>query len=283
MNGNGNNYSAFVIDRFWVIRNQGYSTTPTTNIIFGYDDGERTTAGNTITQGSLGAQRFNSALGTWDLVFGRGTDNYPTLTVSGVAANTTNFYQSWTLTDGMYPLPVQLINFVATVTDIGYVALDWQTESEVHNDYFEVERSGDGQVWEILTKTAGAGNSTALLRYHALDESPYPGRSYYRLRQVDVGGRSSYSSIRLVDRSESSAQALVIYPNPVSSEVTLLGSKAELVDIKFYSILGQDVGASTSILDSNEESLTIDVTRLSIGMYILKTRTSVSKMYKCRE
>lgn len=55
------NNSAFVIDRFWMIASQNYSTTPTGLLSFGYDDLERSASGNTIAPRTLRAQYYNTS------------------------------------------------------------------------------------------------------------------------------------------------------------------------------------------------------------------------------
>jgi hypothetical protein len=45
---------------------------------------------------------------------------------------------------------------------------------------------------------------------------------YYRLRQVDLDGTASYSSVRVVQRALSSP--LVLFPNPAQEATTLAGA-----------------------------------------------------------
>lgn len=90
------------------------------------------------------------------------------------------------------PLPIELVNFTA-VPNGKQVDLHWQTATEINNDYFTIERSQDGVETTIVATVPGAGNSNALLRYAAIDPSPLPGTSFYRLKQTDYNGTFSYS------------------------------------------------------------------------------------------
>ena len=56
------------------------------------------------------------------------------------------------------PLPVELLNFNAEKNNRA-VDLSWQTASEHNNDFFTVERSADGYIFEPLTFVKGAENS----------------------------------------------------------------------------------------------------------------------------
>lgn len=87
------------------------------------------------------------------------------------------------------PLPIELINFnVNSENDI--VHINWKTLTETNNDYFEVQRSLDGKTWKTISKVKGAGNSNDIIDYEEIDRSPYPGISYYKLKQVDYDGKS---------------------------------------------------------------------------------------------
>lgn len=84
-------------------------------------------------------------------------------------------------------LPIELLDFTATV-DRGIVDINWSTASQVNNNYFTIERSQDGYMWENLEEIKGAGNSTSTLTYNTKDPKPYLGTSYYRLSQTDYDG-----------------------------------------------------------------------------------------------
>lgn len=89
------------------------------------------------------------------------------------------------------PFPIDLINFDAKTNTNG-IQLHWSTATEINNDYFTLERSIDGNNWEILAYVEGAGNSNQQLNYEYTDEYPYHGISYYRLKQTDFDGKFEY-------------------------------------------------------------------------------------------
>ena len=92
------------------------------------------------------------------------------------------------------PLPITLLNF--TVTKQGDNAqLNWATSSEENNKGFEIQRSTDQSTWTVLNFIAGAGNSQTEKDYQYLDQNLPAGTYYYRLRQVDYDGNSSFSKI----------------------------------------------------------------------------------------
>jgi len=86
-------------------------------------------------------------------------------------------------------LPIELLNFNITYQkDDQKVFLDWQTASELNNEFFTIERSINGNDWEEINKIDGAGNSSSLLSYWEVDNNPHKEISYYRLnKQILMG------------------------------------------------------------------------------------------------
>lgn len=112
-------------------------------------------------------------------------------------------------------LPIELLDFNAKpANDI--VDLSWVTGSEHGNDYFTVERSRDGGTFEEVLLLSGAGNSAQQVHYEAQDPKPLDGVSYYRLRQTDLDGSSTWSPVVAVERRR--AIGLSVYPNPLVGE-----------------------------------------------------------------
>ena len=88
-------------------------------------------------------------------------------------------------------LPVELVEFNARPRGSA-VELDWITASEQNSATFTVERSMDGTDYEPVLTRPGAGYSAVTLHYTDLDPWPLDGHSYYRLRQTDTDGSTSF-------------------------------------------------------------------------------------------
>jgi hypothetical protein len=115
-------------------------------------------------------------------------------------------------------LPVLLTSFTAEMKD-EMCQLHWATSSEINNDHFTVERSTDGREFNTLMTVdskALNGNSTVNLSYGAIDDKPFGGVSYYRLKQTDLNGKNNYSDIVAVKNS--AGTSLSVYPNPSHSD-----------------------------------------------------------------
>ena len=96
---------------------------------------------------------------------------------------------------GGVALPVELLTFTVEKTSENDAFLEWSTATERDNDFFVVERSSDGWLFEEVETVPGAGNSQSVLQYEFLDKYPLTGTSYYRLKQVDYSGEVSYSDV----------------------------------------------------------------------------------------
>ena len=110
------------------------------------------------------------------------------------------------------PLPLEWLSFTAKRQGDVQVALDWATANEMNVSHFDIERSADGIVFSPVGKMNAQGDGS----YHWVDARGLPGTSFYRLRQIDFDGKSSYSPLRSVQLPTARA-ALRISPNPISN------------------------------------------------------------------
>lgn len=118
------------------------------------------------------------------------------------------------------PTPVQLTSFTGKYA-AGKSMLDWQTSQEINSDRFELFRSGDGLDFVKVASIKSSGNSNVVKNYSYLDEiSGSTGNNvYYRLKQIDIDGRATFSSI--VKLNLGSKTSFEVFPNPFSSNFTL--------------------------------------------------------------
>jgi len=155
-------------------------------------------------------------------------------------------------------VPVDLIDFTA-IKKRSSVELSWSTASEVNNQGFYVERSQNGKNWKTLGFVDGKGNTAALTAYTYTDTEPSFGLNYYRLKQQDFDGAIAWSPIRPVEFIGD----LRVFPNPVASSLTILGSG----DSSFEIINANGKRA----MQGNLTNGTIEVNDLVPGIYFLKT------------
>ncbi len=162
------------------------------------------------------------------------------------------------------PLPIELKNFRAEARR-QMVHLFWTTESETNNDYFTVERSKTGGEWEQVLQVDGAGTATSTKNYSAVDDGPFAGLSYYRLRQTDFDGTYTYSkvvSVTIEPRGE-----LEVFPNP-STGLFTVRSPFQFNQVQLLDQLGRN--AHIRVERINNREATIDGTQNTPGLYFLQ-------------
>lgn len=167
------------------------------------------------------------------------------------------------------PLPVELVSFTAAPVK-NFVRLRWATASEQGSARFVVERSAQGAIFEAVCEVAAQGTAAQPTAYAAEDARPLAGRSYYRLRQVDLDGRVAFSPVLAVRMDN---PPLGAYPNPVADRlvVDLTLAPAEACTVRVLSLTGQVLLAETLAGGRVQELL---LTGLSAGFYVLHLRTA---------
>ncbi len=177
-------------------------------------------------------------------------------------------------------LPIELLNFTAQSINGRSVKLNWQTNSEINNDYFTIERSVNGVNWQVVSIIDGAGYSSGLKDYETYDTNPISGVSYYRLKNTDVDGLFYFSQIRSVDYGKLDKETINIFPNPTLNHITINGSVNELGNVSIFTVLGQNVTLLTNLKEKTESKYVIDLSNLTPGIYYVRTKNTTSKVYK---
>ncbi|HEY1872397.1 MAG TPA: hypothetical protein VGG71_15140, partial [Chitinophagaceae bacterium] len=99
--------------------------------------------------------------------------------------------------DGCAVLPVSMFNFGGSIKN-NDAYLNWSTATESNNKGFYIERSKDGQNFASIGFVKGAGNSSKITNYTYTDyliKDLNVTTTYYRLKQVDLDGKYSYSNM----------------------------------------------------------------------------------------
>lgn len=248
-----------VVDRFWPMHADGFSTPPTATITFSYRDSEWNLGSNAITEPLLQAQRFDGA--AWTQPPGGAVD----MTANTVTTVLTNNYGVvWALVQSSSPLPVELLDFTAR-PEGDAVRCAWRTASEINNDFFTVERSTDGVSFSDVGEVQGAGNSLQLLEYGFVDRAPSSGLSYYRLRQTDLDGTEEWSAMVAVVFAEDGGPPLLVWPNPCETVLNIAGmGEAEQMSV-------MDAAGRVMIQAARLTGM-VDVSGLAAGPYSLAVR-----------
>ena len=163
---------------------------------------------------------------------------------------------------GGFPLPVTLKDAVASCQD-GKAILEWETLSEINNDFFTIEKSYDGDNWRKIAKINGSGTTTSSSVYSFEDTEVNNSLTYYRLSQTDYNG--DYEMLRVFALDCTSKTNVSVYPNPFKNE--LIVNKNNTTEVNVFNALGQKMYPSFS---ENSVSYIFNTTDFPKGVYIVQ-------------
>jgi len=220
----------------------------------------------------LTTARFNGT--SWDDRGNGGTTG--TLTAGTVTTSTTQTdYGPFTLASTSFqnPLPVELLSLDAKWKN-QTVEVNWTTASEINSDYFLIQRSASGQLFENIGSVQAAGNTTSLKDYSFFDYQPLKGTSYYRLQQFDFDGSNETSQMVAVKTRESApaSEILNLYTDPFHLNIHLViqSTQSENVKLSIVDVTGRIVLSEQHSLQSGRNALTLPAENLARGVYTVR-------------
>ena len=126
------------------------------------------------------------------------------------------------------PLPVELVSFNGNCGD-GVVELNWTTASEHNSAYYQIEKSRDGENWDVINTQDAAGNSNEMRSYSFVDAHASAGNNLYRLSQFDIDGDSKTYSVVNVNCAAANAGYFSTHPNPSTGQFHVVLNNQELI------------------------------------------------------
>ncbi|MEO9022346.1 MAG: T9SS type A sorting domain-containing protein [Ginsengibacter sp.] len=161
-------------------------------------------------------------------------------------------------------LPVHFTKINARYTG-NDVLVQWTTAMEQNNDHFEIEYSTDGNHFAKAGSIAATNFSNG--SSYSFDHTGYAqGKNYYRIKQVDIDGKASYSDI--VVAIVHSRNNIFLYPNPVTNDFIIDLTKAVNQKVKMvilYNNLGQIILKKT--IAAGQTKIHISAGKFAQGIY----------------
>ena len=159
-------------------------------------------------------------------------------------------------------LPMQLKYFVGEAKNES-VLLSWLVTEYVPIDRFEIERTQDGVNWHII----GTMEATSTdLAYQYIDQKPFYGTSYYRLKQIGTKQDIAYSNMVVIHRALTADQVNV-YPNPATKFVYIDLPTNHTYTLKVANTLGQILPVNSMQVDNK---ITMDISNYKQGVYYIQ-------------
>ena len=112
-------------------------------------------------------------------------------------------------------LPVKITEFSGKKVNTNN-ELKWSTETETNAAWYVIEKRSITNSFTAIDSVKAKGNSAVTQYYSYSDKNTGSATNYYRLRTVDVDGRSAYSSIVSIKAGQSTF-SFSVSPNPVQT------------------------------------------------------------------
>lgn len=174
-------------------------------------------------------------------------------------------------------IPVELNGFSGQY-DNDMVNLFWNTASETNNLGFEIERSRDKTNFEKVIFKEGYGTTTQEHAYSYTDRGLESGTYFYRLKQIDFDGASSYSEVLQVTISQPIVVRLFQnYPNPFNPRTTIRFSLKVIsfLELTVFNAAGQEVAQLiNNYVPAGYHSFEFDGSQLSSGIYFYRLKAN---------
>lgn len=166
------------------------------------------------------------------------------------------------------PLPVEWLTFDAQLYPEHKVQLNWTLLSQLNNDYFTIEKSTTGIDWKSLGIIDGAGSCHEQFSYTFVDDNPFIGINYYRIRQTDFNGQSSFSDCKSV--IVNAGGNCNIYPNPAGDKFFVQAKGIKPSGICIRNNQGQEIPFRATIF--KDDVIQLDCTEMSEGLYFVEIK-----------
>ncbi|WP_200974783.1 hypothetical protein [Echinicola sp. 20G] len=132
-------------------------------------------------------------------------------------------------------LPVIWLDFnVSILNHLEKPKLSWSTAKEWENSHFEIERSLNGiDDFLFVGQVNAKGWSNEISSYTFKDPIYYPpsSRLYYRIKQINLDGSSTYSQVISIQSPSSPTKTWMAFPNPTDGNHLSISNPTKSVNL----------------------------------------------------
>jgi hypothetical protein len=188
---------------------------------------------------------------------------------------------AWLFINIPTPLPVSLLSFSGERLN-ETIKLNWITSSEKNNDFFDVEKSDDGNKFFKVGRVDGVGNSVNIQKYNFTDIDNRITNLYYRLAQFDIDGTRTTSKIIYLPAQSSKNYSIKLYPNPSNGKeliVTISGMKNNAV-LTISDLIGKTIKKEEIVVAEGQSVISLLNLSpiLTTGCYLVNVNDGVNSI-----
>lgn len=171
------------------------------------------------------------------------------------------------------PTTVLPLSFTIVTANLKNKVIDveWKVENESNIRQYEVERSADGNSYSKVDTTAA--KNTPVSNYNWLDVNPIEGYNYYRIKSVDINGKTDYSKVVKVFTG-TIKHAITVFPNPVKDGIInlqLLNQPSGIFEARLFNNAGQVISSKQILHAEGSSTETFEITNGALhGIYHLE-------------
>ena len=155
------------------------------------------------------------------------------------------------------------------------ININWSTPAEINSDYFIVQRSRDGILFDDVMQEIAAGTSSVVSNYTITDYQPYSGPSFYRVVEVDTDGKITHKVSTEADFE--AALSMTVHPGFSGNtfNVWIASKKQKQVLLVVRDIQGKEFYSKFIILRSVDEIVVVEPeSKLPQGLYTVVASSS---------
>lgn len=232
-----------------------------------------TSGTNAIWIGTAGVSASEEDWGVFDP-----TINNPPLTTIAQVRAAVNDQTNWRHADlapnrrtnpsgatflGVIPLPVNITSFTGKLNTDKTVSLQWKVTEQSGILQYEVEKSANGSDFTTIGSVDAV--NTGSYTYTFTDRQVLAGKNYYRLKTVELSGKSAYTNVIAVTLK--AGVTVTMYPNPITDQLVI--QQFGVIQHKIATIYDPG-GKILQKVSLNSLQQTVDMKAYSPGVYIIK-------------
>jgi hypothetical protein len=156
-----------------------------------------------------------------------------------------------------------------------FVVLDWSAVTVASGEYFEVQKSLDGEIFQPIGTVPFLQDVPGMIeQYSFTDSIPIEGLNYYRVKFIFDDGNVLFTNRASIDFSRAQNGLVAVYPNPFQKKINfrfsnLIGG----VSLDVFNLEGQDLFHANWI-ESEGLVQEVDLRQLPVGIYIYRLEFS---------
>ncbi len=167
-------------------------------------------------------------------------------------------------------LPIKLQSFTVTVNNNNKAAIKWTASTTTDKDIFVIEKSSNGEAFSAFQKVAAKGNGSFGYEFNDVINS----KTFYRLKMINVDGKSSYSNIVVVKSPSQVIQAVFPIPTKDLLHVRLNNQNEQKLTLSLTDATGHKLLKQTLTASAEMMIYDLNLKNFDAGIYYLTISTS---------